>query len=204
MESFIVFYWGNFNMSLPSVLLFAKQVVEGAVKTGEVVVDATVGQGNDTLMLAQLVGEKGKLYGFDIQAEALQIARKKVIENLGSDAIISWNHCSHEIILEAIPREWHGHIAAVMFNLGYLPRFDHTITTLPHSTLTALIGASQLLRSGGVITVVAYTGHDGAQAEADAVERWASLLPQKLFQVLSYRYINQQNNPPFLIVVEKK
>jgi tRNA A58 N-methylase Trm61 len=191
-------------MSLQSVLLFAKQVVGGAVKTGEIVVDATVGQGNDTLMLAQLVGDRGKIYGFDIQAEALRVAQNKIIEKLGSDAIITWIHGSHETMLEAIPIEWHGHIAAAMFNLGYLPKFDHTVTTLPDSTISALDGASQLLRSGGVITIVAYTGHDGAQEEADAVERWVSLLPQKQFNVLSYRYINQKNHPPFLVVVEKK
>jgi tRNA A58 N-methylase Trm61 len=191
-------------MSLQSVLLFAKQVVGGAVKTGEIAVDATVGQGNDTLMLAQLVGDRGKIYGFDIQAEALRVAQNKIIEKLGSDAMITWIHDSHENILEAIPIEWHGHIAAAMFNLGYLPKFDHTITTLSDSTVSALDGASQLLRSGGVITIVAYTGHDGAQEEADAVERWASLLPQKQFNVLSYRYINQKNHPPFLVVVEKK
>jgi tRNA A58 N-methylase Trm61 len=191
-------------MSLQSVLLFAKHVVEQAVKTGEIVVDATVGQGNDTLMLAKLVGARGRVYGFDIQADALRVAQNKVIEKLGSDAMVTWNHLSHENMLEAIPLEWHEHIAAVMFNLGYLPKFDHTITTLPHSTVAALVGAAQLLRSGGVITIVAYTGHDGAQDEADAVESWASHLPQQQFNVLSYRYINQRNHPPFLIVIEKK
>jgi hypothetical protein len=60
------------------------------------------------------------------------------------------------------------------------------------------------LRCGGEITIVAYTGHEGAQEEADAVEYWASLLPQKQFSVLSYRFLNQLNNPPFLLVVEKK
>jgi tRNA A58 N-methylase Trm61 len=191
-------------MSLQSVLLFAKHIVEQTVKTGETAVDATVGQGHDTLMLARLVGDKGRIYGFDIQAEALRAAQNKVIEKLGSDGMMTWNHLSHENMLETIPIECHGHIAAVMFNLGYLPKLDHTITTLPHSTLAALAAASQLLRSGGVITIVAYTGHEGAQDEADAVERWASLLPQKQFNVLSYRYINQQNHPPFLIVIEKK
>jgi hypothetical protein len=60
------------------------------------------------------------------------------------------------------------------------------------------------LRIGGILTIVAYTGHEGAQEEADAVERWASLLPQKQFSVLSYRFINQLNHPPFLIIVQKK
>jgi tRNA G37 N-methylase Trm5 len=118
--------------------------------------------------------------------------------------MIIWNYCSHENILEVVPLECQGQIAAVMFNLGYLPKFDHSITTLPHSTLKALTGAAKILRSGGVMTIVAYTGHDGAQDEADEVVRWASLLPQKQFHVLSYRFINQQNHPPFLIVVEKK
>jgi tRNA G37 N-methylase Trm5 len=107
-------------------------------------------------------------------------------------------------MMEAIPNKSIGQASAIMFNLGYLPGFDHQITTHPQSTLAGLDAAISLLRCGGVITIVAYTGHEGAQEETDAVEHWASLLPQKQFSVLSYRFINQLNHPPFLIVVEKK
>jgi hypothetical protein len=91
-----------------------------------------------------------------------------------------------------------------MFNLGYLPGFDHQITTTSNSTIISLNAAIRLLRAGGIITIVAYTGHAGGQEEANAVAEWASQLPQAQFNVLSYRFINQKNDPPFLIAVEKK
>jgi tRNA A58 N-methylase Trm61 len=191
-------------MGLDSVLQFAWRIVEAVVKPGDVVVDATVGQGYDTLKLAQLVGPQGNVFGFDIQEEALSIAQERINTKLGSELAINWVHHSHEFMLKAIPNESIGQVSAIMFNLGYLPGFDHLITTHPQSTLAGLDAAASLLRCGGVITIVAYTGHEGAQEEAAAVEYWASLLPQKQFSVLSYRFLNQLNNPPFLIVVEKK
>jgi tRNA G37 N-methylase Trm5 len=191
-------------MGLDSVLQFARRAAASIIKPGDLVIDATVGQGHDTLMLAELVGIDGKVFGFDIQEAAIAIARDRIMTNLGSHHSISWVHGSHEFMLETIPSEWMGQVSVIMFNLGYLPGFDHRITTTTQATLSGLDAAVQLLKSCGIITLVAYTGHEGAQEEADAVEHWASLLPQKLFSVLSYRFINQLNHPPFLIVVEKK
>jgi predicted methyltransferase len=191
-------------MGLDSVLQFAWRSAAFAVKPGDFAIDATVGQGHDTLMLAELVGIDGKVFGFDIQEAALSIARDCIHSKLGSNHSVNWVHGSHEYMLQTLPVEWHGKVSAVMFNLGYLPGFDHQVTTRPHSTLAGLDAAAHLLQSGGIITIVAYTGHEGAQEEANAVEHWASALPQKQFSVLLYRFINQLNRPPFLIIVEKK
>jgi 16S rRNA C1402 N4-methylase RsmH len=190
-------------MGLASILQFAREVVESRVKPGDLAVDATVGQGHDTLMLAELVGKDGKVFGFDIQEAAISIARDRVHAKLSEDHSITWVHGSHEFMLSAIPTDWLGQVSAVMFNLGYLPGFDHKVTTNPTSTLAGLNAAVQLLQNGGVITIVAYTGHEGALAEANAVEHWTAQLPQKQFSVLSYSFINQLNHPPKLIVIEK-
>ncbi|MEX2460535.1 MAG: class I SAM-dependent methyltransferase [Paenibacillaceae bacterium] len=191
-------------MALDTVLQYAQRIVASIVKPGDFVVDATVGQGHDTIVLAQLVGEAGKVYGFDIQEAAIAIARDRIHATLGSNHAVNWVHGSHAFMLKALPTDCLGQVRAIMFNLGYLPGYDHQITTRSQSTLTGLNAAALLLQSGGVITIVAYTGHEGAQEEADAVEHWASALPQKQFNVLTYRFINQLNHPPFLIVVEKK
>jgi tRNA A58 N-methylase Trm61 len=190
-------------MGLASVLHFARQIIETRIKPGDLAVDATVGQGHDTLELAQLVGEDGKVFGFDIQEAAISMARDLVHAKL-SHHTITWVHGSHEFMLDIIPVEWLDQVSAIMFNLGYLPGYDHKITTNLQSTIAGLNSATLLLKAGGVITIVAYTGHEGAQAEADGVVNWAAALPQKQFSVLSYRFINQANYPPFLIVVEKK
>jgi SAM-dependent methyltransferase len=192
------------SMALASVLQFAKLLIEERVRPGEAVIDATVGKGNDTLFLAQLTGPHGRVFGFDIQAEAIAFAQKKIRDQLLSNDTIQWIFRSHEFMLEEIDIAWHGQIGAVMFNLGYLPGFDHDITTTIRATITGLDAAIRLLRTGGLITIVAYTGHIGGREEADAVEQWVSQLPQSQFNVLSYRFINQKNNPPFLVAVEKK
>jgi hypothetical protein len=97
-----------------------------------------------------------------------------------------------------------GKLGVIMFNLGYLPGSDHSITTEPKSTLDALREGVTLLRPGGLITVVAYPGHEGGATETEAVSDWSSALPQDSFRVLSYRFVNQRNDPPRLFAVEKR
>jgi len=193
-------------MSLESVLLFAQKTISDRVKAGDAVVDATVGLGSDTLFLARVTGTDGIVFGFDIQPEALAIAQSKMKDRLSTadSASIHWILRSHEFMLAEIPSKYQGKIRAVMFNLGYLPHSDHLIKTQPQTTVKGLDAAVQLLQIGGVVTIIVYTGHEGAQEEADAVLLWASLLAQKQFNVISYRFLNQVNDPPFLIIVEKK
>jgi hypothetical protein len=105
---------------------------------------------------------------------------------------------------EHVPEACHGRVGAIMFNLGYLPGSDHSTITVPETTLPALNAAVDLLRPGGLTTIVLYTGHEGGDREAAAVEQWAAELPQPNFQVLKYAMINQRNHPPYLIAVAKR
>ena len=91
-----------------------------------------------------------------------------------------------------------------MFNLGYLPGSSSSLTTAPETTIPALDATVEVLRPGGVVTVVLYTGHEGGEEEAAAVDEWAAELPQTQFQALSYQFVNQQNNPPRLVAVGKR
>jgi len=50
------------------------------VKEGDTVVDATCGNGNDTAFLASLVGENGRVFGFDIQDKAIANTTKKLTD----------------------------------------------------------------------------------------------------------------------------
>jgi hypothetical protein len=97
-----------------------------------------------------------------------------------------------------------GNVAAVMFNLGYLPGADETVITLPQSTLTALSAATEMLRSDGLLSIIVYPGHPGGETEAAAVEAWASALPQPDFQVMCYRSLNRKAEAPYGIFVSKK
>ncbi|URJ52874.1 class I SAM-dependent methyltransferase [Paenibacillus polymyxa] len=193
-------------MGFLSVLSYAHQLVAARVQPGDTAIDATVGTGADTLFLAKAAGKRGRVYGFDIQQEALHCARRRLEENASpSLAEVSLLLQGHEQMREAVPDMLHGKVAAVMFNLGYLPSegADPTVITHTDSTLVALDAALHLLRPRGILTAVLYPGHAGGSEEADAVLQWASALPVSSGQSIIYRQL-QRAASPFVVAVEKK
>lgn len=192
-------------MGFLSILSFAQQLAEARIHQGDVCIDATAGNGVDTVFLAKAVGSGGMVYGFDVQEAALNKTQERLSRELSHRFTgVRLLLASHHRMAELIPPEQHGAVAAIMFNLGYLPGSDQTVITRPSTTLPALESALSLLRQGGVLTIAVYPGHPGGQAEAEAVEAWAAALKQEEFQVMSYRFINQNNHPPYLIAVEKR
>jgi len=189
-------------MPMQSVLDFAHHLAAQALEPGGLAVDATIGNGHDTIFLARKVGAGGRVVGFDVQEEAVEETRRR-LRSEGPAASVQLIRAGHETMLEHLGEPHRGAAGAVMFNLGYLPGGDHFLTTEPNTTRQALNQSTELLRPGGVITIVLYTGHEGGSAEAEAVHSWASALPQQAFQALSYRFVNQTNDPPRLIAVEK-
>ncbi|WP_149095279.1 tRNA (mnm(5)s(2)U34)-methyltransferase [Paenibacillus terrae] len=193
-------------MGFLSVLSYAHQLVAARVQPGDTAIDATVGTGADTLFLAKAAGRRGRIYGFDIQQEALQLALRRLDEDESTSlAEVSLLHQGHEKMQEAIPDKLHGKVAAVMFNLGYLPSegADPSVITHTDSTLTALDAAMYLLRPRGILTAVLYPGHAGGGEEAEAVLQWASALPVSSGQSIIYRQL-QRAASPYIVAVEKK
>jgi tRNA G37 N-methylase Trm5 len=203
-ESFAVpFQTIPFSMPIRTVLDFAHRLATCALDPGEVAVDATVGNGHDTVVLARAVGEEGGVFGFDVQAEAIEQTRSRVRAE-GVETPVTLFQNGHEEMARVLPAECVGSVGAVMFNLGYLPGSPSDRTTTPATTVPALDAAVRLLRPEGVVTVVLYTGHEGGPEEAEAVDAWAADLSQEQFHALSYRFVNQQNDPPRLVAVEKR
>jgi predicted methyltransferase len=192
-------------LGLLSVLSQAQRLVTERVRPGDIVVDATAGNGVDTLFLSRLAGAGGKVFAFDVQAAALEQTRERL--HAATDqamlAPVTLLHTGHEHMAQRIPETYHGHIAAVMFNLGYLPGAEQSVITKPPSTLAALQAAMQLLRMDGILTVVVYPGHEGGQEEAQAVETWASALPPALAQSIIYRF-PQKPAAPYLVALNKR
>lgn len=198
-------------MGVMSVLSFARQLVSERLGPCGIAVDATVGNGVDTCFLAERVGPRGTVYGFDIQQEAIMNTRRRLIEqNLLASTEPDHERirlllAGHETMASSIEPAHYGKLNAVMFNLGYLPHAaNHQIITLPETTLAALNAACELLQVNGVITVVLYPGHEGGQTEAQAVEQWAAGLPQAMYDSLLYRVTNRSANAPYLLAVVKK
>ena len=158
-----------------------------------------MGNGYDTLYLAKLVGNAGKVYAFDVQEEALKSTKKKV-ERDNLQGYVELILDGHENIDKYVKEE----VSCVLFNLGYLPRAKHNIITKPETTLQALEKSLNLLKPNGVISVAIYTGHEGGMDEKNEVCQYLNNLDQNYYNVLHMNFTNQVNNPPELILVEKK
>lgn len=186
---------------LQSALAYTHTLIKQAVRPGDTVIDATVGNGHDTLLLARLVEDTGKVIGFDIQKPAIQTTEKRLME-AGLDKRVQLYHKGHEAIDDVLtPSEA---VSLVVYNLGYLPKGDKSIVTTPDSTLKSLEQALSHLKKNGLILLMIYYGHEGGKEEKDAVINFTQALPQKQYSVLHYNYLNQKNAPPFLIAIEKK
>ncbi|MBU8879832.1 methyltransferase domain-containing protein [Bacillus sp. FJAT-29790] len=190
-------------MKLERILPFARQLLEKAVSQGDIVVDATMGNGHDTLFFAHLTGQSGMVYGFDIQEEAVLKTQKRLAENGLSDRVTLF-HKGHEHILASIPPIHHGKITAAIFNLGYLPGSDKAIVTMPATTISAIEQLLEIMAPEGIIVLVIYHGHEEGAVERDKLLQYVKQLDQKAVHVLQYQFINQQNNPPFIVAIEKR
>ena len=170
------------------------------IDPGDVVVDCTVGNGYDTLFLAEAVGEGGHLFGFDIQEKAVDHVRRRLLA-AGVEAERFTLICgSHEKIAEhAAPG-----IGAAVYNLGYLPGGDRTVVTERATTIRSIAASLNLLRREGVVTVTLYYGHEGGRREAGGVLEYAAALDFRRFKVLHLNYPNLPNDPPSLLVIQRR
>lgn len=167
--------------------------LEEIICTGDITVDATMGQGFDTEFLARL---GSKVFAFDVQQLALDMTKER-LNRAGFTA---------ELILDGhqnIDQYVTGAVKAGIFNLGYLPKSDKKLITQAETTLTALRKLLAMLSIGGRIAIMVYYGHEGGVMEKDAVLAFVSSLVQKEYQVYRYGAMNQVNQPPFLIMIEK-
>lgn len=188
---------------------FANQLLQEVVQPGDVVVDATAGNGNDTLFLARLVGKSGSVHAFDIQEQALANTRERLRES-GLAGRVALHLAGHEQMLQVLPAALHGAVRAVMFNLGFLPQGrviptdPDLVVTRPETTVPALDAALELLAPGGVITSICYAGHDKGREELEAVQGWCESRDSEQCRVLHYEVVNKAANPIRLYCIEKK
>jgi len=186
-----------FKESLRGAVALSHFFLNERVKPGDRVVDATCGNGHDTLFLARLVGEEGKVWAFDIQEDALSNTRI-LLSEAGCLAQVKLVATGHERFAGFVGEP----LNAVVFNLGYLPGGNKEIITHPDTSLAALGQAAGLLIPGGIITVCIYTGHSGGAEEGDAVEKWAASLPPAEFNVWSSRRINLPSSAPYVLLID--
>jgi predicted methyltransferase len=191
-------------MGFLSVLSMAHGMIRERVHPGDIVIDATAGNGVDTCFLAELVGPRGVVYAFDIQEAAITATRKR-LEPLEAQLLLPDIRLvldSHDVMKRHVEQDHVGSVAAAMFNLGYLPGADPSVITKTDSSLAAIEAAVSLLKPGGIVTCVLYPGHPGGGDEAEAVLQWAQALSSAEGQAVLYR-MAQKPAAPFLVAIER-
>jgi tRNA1(Val) A37 N6-methylase TrmN6 len=184
-----------------SLVNVAHDLIRDILHPGDIAIDATVGNGHDTLFLAEQTGASGKVYGFDIQQVAIDSTQEKFQQS--PLECLTLIHASHADMDIKIPEHHHEKIRVIMFNLGYLPGGDKSIITLPDSTLTALTIASRILSPNGIITLLAYPGHQGGDLETDQVKSWCEQLDTEQFEVNTIYSTEHKDTAPRLFVIRK-
>lgn len=169
------------------------------LQEGDRVLDGTMGNGHDTLMLARAVGSQGKVYAFDIQTQALNSTREKLVAADLLDERVKLIQDGHQNIKRHINLP----IRGAIFNLGYLPGSDKEIITQTDTTLSALQQTLHLLSVGGRLAIVVYPGHPGGKEEKEAIENMASQLDSGNYKVLKLNLLNCPPSAPGVILIEK-
>ncbi len=185
-----------------SLVNTAHDLIRDILHPGDIAIDATVGNGHDTVFLAEQVSPSGHVYGFDIQEAAIDSTLEKFRQASLSDCL-TLIRASHADMSDKIPVHLHGKINAIMFNLGYLPGGDKSVITQTDSTLTALTIAARILAANGIITLLAYPGHQGGDLETDQVKNWCEQLDTEQFEINTIYSTEHKDTAPRLFVIRK-
>ena len=185
--------------SLTNMLNAAKRLFDISVREHGIYADFTMGNGNDTLYIKKAC-PSGQIYAFDIQKEALEITKKRLDEQNCLDENVHLIHSSHADFKKYIPEGTK--LDGAIFNLGYLPGGDKSVTTKTDSTLFCLRGALDILKEGGVVVVSVYPGHGEGAKEGEEILNYAKNLDRQ-FDCLYHRLINIPE-APFVIAFQKK
>jgi len=189
-------------MIIDNMLNFSKEKITSVVRTGDIVIDCTVGNGYDTVFLSDLTGENGTVFGFDIQEKAIEATRLRLKENRCFNNVKLF-HTGHENLKAILSESNMDKVSAVLFNLGYLPGTDKSVVTLPETTITALVHSLELIKKNGVVSIAVYGGHEGGVEESNIIDKWAGNLNKKEYTVLKYMPINNQKYAHHLLLIEK-
>ncbi len=178
----------------------AHHIIREYLQPGNRAIDATIGNGHDTVFLAQHVGTNGHVFGFDIQQEAIKSTHDRLAGS-GLLSITTLFKTCHSKMAENIPKQHRRGIKAIMFNLGYLPGSDKSIITHAETSLLAFNAACNMLASSGILTILVYPDHPGGADEMDSLFDWLNDLDRLRF---CYSIIDSKipySNGPRLICI---
>jgi methylase of polypeptide subunit release factors len=172
------------------MLFFVDYYLNTHVKNDDHVLDMTLGNGFDALKLSKLASV---VTAFDIQEKAISISKERLDEhNIKNVRLVCDSHENYQ--------NYVNHLDGAIFNLGYLPSGDKTITTKATITLETI---KQLLKEPDLrfILVTCYQGHEEGKKESELLLSYLKTL-EKPFQVSTYQMLNK-TDAPFVLLIEK-
>lgn len=175
---------------------YGHHFLEEFINEGDVCVDATAGNGNDTEFLCGKVGGSGKVYAFDIQRTAIEHTKER-LEACGYGARAELILDGHEKMSDYVREE----VTAIVFNFGYLPGGDHRIATNPQTSISAIQAGLSLLKVNGVMHLCIYSGGDTGYEERDTILSYVKELDSRKWLVVMSSYYNRKNDPPIPVFV---
>lgn len=178
---------------LERIIPFSHSKVSEVLTKNDIAIDATCGNGNDTVFLGKLAKH---VYAFDVQVTAIENTKKKCIEEDVTNVTLLLE--GHEHLSKHVTEP----VKVVMFNLGYLPRSDKQITTIGSNTIQAVKQACDILCVNGLIVLTVYVGHDEGKVESSVLDSFTSMLPSRSYQVLKYQFTNKID-APYILFIEK-
>ncbi len=170
------------------------------IKTGDFCIDATAGNGHDTVFLCDLVGEGGKVLAMDIQPEAVESTRQNLFEHGYADRaqVFCMSHSDIDTVAE--PESVDG----IVFNFGWLPGGNHDVFTRAETSIPAIQKSLELLKPGGLLALCLYYGRNNGYSERDAILSLLSELNSWDYAVMKCDFLNRKNDPPFPIFIVKE
>ena len=180
-----------------STVAVAHRFIASHVKPGDFCIDATAGRGNDTVFLASLVGDQGKVLAFDIQPDAVESTRRLVEERgfCATTEVVLDSHAN--LAAYAQPES----VSCIVFNFGWLPGGDHSINTRAESSIAAIEAGLSLLRPHGVMSLSIYYGRDTGYAERDALLAYLPTIDYRTYTVIVGSFANRPNDPPIPVFI---
>ena len=168
------------------------------VPKGGFCIDATAGRGRDTLFLAELVGEEGKVLAFDVQEDAVTSTSTLLRDHgIHHAEVVLDSHSNMDCYAEKETAD------AIMFNFGWLPGGDHRVFTKKETSITAIENGLEILKPGGVMSLCIYYGKETGYEERDALQHFLKTVDPQRLTILFCDFINRTGEPPLVAFLLK-
>ena len=165
------------------------------IKNKNLALDATLGNGHDSLFLASLFN---KVIGIDIQPLAIKRSKER-LKNESNVEILLLNHKDIDTLN-------YSNYDLILYNLGFLPGSDKKVITNYETTIESIKKAYSILDINGAIIIASYIRHPNGLKEYQSIKEFLNEnnieMNQEIAKFLFYGIISDTNRFLFNTSVE--